>query len=166
LIRRDLIFRRQNFSGEENQNMRVKLTYYKTTGKYQGGGDFDLPDNTPVYEVPSLVLEMLNRGERPGLCDGPHSFHTLVQIFQYGEEVGTRLITTGELLQPEVISLVLNPFDDVDADRITCHLCSENARWEGWVKHVDRYTKEEIGLMQLVLACDEHAKHLVGAPKE
>lgn len=66
----------------------IKLTYFKTSGKYYSEGELDLPyaggatESRPLmfHEALERVVLELNAGRRPGLVDGM-DFDVLVEVF-------------------------------------------------------------------------------------
>jgi hypothetical protein len=65
--------------------MKVQLTYFKDTGKFYGGGEYDT-DKDALYEIWDEVREMIKQGIRPGLVEGCHEFHTLVNVPDHRHE--------------------------------------------------------------------------------
>lgn len=59
--------------------MRVKLTYFKNSGKYYSEG-FYKTSKEELFEIWDEVRSMLSDGIRPGLCDGHSEFHVLVNV--------------------------------------------------------------------------------------
>lgn len=71
--------------------MKVKLTYFKKTGKYYSTGEFDFEPSSIAtwHEAIDKVKEMQRREKLPGLIDGAVDFIILVepQICGFGGEV-------------------------------------------------------------------------------
>lgn len=59
--------------------MRVQLTYFKDTGKYQNEGEYET-NLEHLFEIWEEVREMLSQGKRPGLVDGHEGYHVLVNV--------------------------------------------------------------------------------------
>lgn len=59
--------------------MKVKLTYFKESGKYYTEGEYETKLDH-FHDVINEVRGMQSRGELPGLSKGHSQFNTLVQI--------------------------------------------------------------------------------------
>lgn len=58
---------------------KVKLTYFKDTGKYYSEGEYE-SRCLQLYAIWDEVRDMLRKGKRPGLVDG-HSFpYVLIEV--------------------------------------------------------------------------------------
>jgi len=57
----------------------VKLTYFKTSGKYYSEGEF-LTDHKPLFEIWDEINVLFSNFERPGLINGRQEFVTLVEV--------------------------------------------------------------------------------------
>lgn len=58
---------------------RVKLTYFKQTGKYYSEGEY-VSKKLHLFEVWGEVKDMLKAGRRPGLVDGKNEFFVTVDV--------------------------------------------------------------------------------------
>ncbi len=58
---------------------RVKLTYFKDTGKYYSEGEYT-SNKLQLFEIFSEVRQMLASGTRPGLVDGKNEFYAVVDV--------------------------------------------------------------------------------------
>ncbi len=58
--------------------MRVKLTYFKESGKYYTEGEYE-SSKTHAFEVYQEVYEMLNKDTCPGISGRASQFKILVQ---------------------------------------------------------------------------------------
>jgi hypothetical protein len=65
--------------------MKVQLTYFKDTGKYYSEGEYEteLDSLTKIWEE---VRAMIQQGKCPGLLEGRHDFHTLVNVAGHRHE--------------------------------------------------------------------------------
>ncbi len=57
--------------------MRVRITYYKHSGKWYSEGFYETKKEF-IYEIYDEVRLMLLSGKRPGLVDGFDHFHVVV----------------------------------------------------------------------------------------
>lgn len=57
--------------------MKVRIVYYKDTGKYYSEGYYE-SEKDSMYEIFDEVRLMLVSGKRPGLVDGFSHFHVVV----------------------------------------------------------------------------------------
>lgn len=67
----------------EHMKHRINLTFFKTTGKYYSGADFEaeFPDGTPLFEVIDFVRNLrVKKDERTGLTSGGLSFYCVVNV--------------------------------------------------------------------------------------
>ena len=58
---------------------KVKLTYFKCSGKYYSEGEYESSREHP-FEIFLEAREMLNRRKRPGLVDGENEFFVVVDL--------------------------------------------------------------------------------------
>ncbi len=58
---------------------RVKLTYFKQSGKYYSDGEY-WSGKLALYEIWEEVNEMLSSGKRPGLVNGKNEFYVTVDV--------------------------------------------------------------------------------------
>ena len=49
---------------------KVKLTYFKDSGKYYSEGEFEVDDPNQMYEIFRLVRNLQQQKRLPGLVDG------------------------------------------------------------------------------------------------
>lgn len=59
--------------------MKVKLTYFKESGKYYSDGEYDTKIKN-LFDIWDEVRQMLDSGIRPGLCDGANEFIVSVDV--------------------------------------------------------------------------------------
>lgn len=59
--------------------MKVKLTYFKKSGKYYSGGRYNTK-KTSMHEIFSEVSDMLDSGDCPGLIAGTNEFYAVVTV--------------------------------------------------------------------------------------
>lgn len=89
--------------GEEARGgeMIVKLTYFKSTGKYYGDGTYssELPRETPLYKFWDEFEAKLKEGERPGLIEGPNEFFVLIEVPGHPHNHPRMIIPTEALLE-------------------------------------------------------------------
>jgi hypothetical protein len=52
------------------KTLKVKLTYFRKSGKYYSNGKFDVPDDTPYFVIIEKVRKMQRDGKLPGLAQG------------------------------------------------------------------------------------------------
>jgi hypothetical protein len=57
----------------------VKLTHFKESGKYASEGHYT-SQKLHIFDIFREVREMLVRGERPGLVDGPDNSFVLIEV--------------------------------------------------------------------------------------
>lgn len=62
-----------------NRMKKVKLTYFKRSGKYYANGEYRT-DPMMYYDIVTEVRRMLNGGNLPGLVDGCKEFDILVEV--------------------------------------------------------------------------------------
>jgi len=77
--------------GEEEEEdttvTKLKLTYFRTTGKYYTDSEYKTDSN--VWNARAEVRNMMKEGRLPGLIPGKHEFHVLVED-KYGRYLITR----------------------------------------------------------------------------
>lgn len=59
--------------------MKVKLTYFKYSGKYYSNGEYD-SDKEFIYQIIDEVSQKVNLGRLPGLVEGANEFIVLVEV--------------------------------------------------------------------------------------
>lgn len=65
--------------------MKVQLTYFKSGGKYYSDGEYET-EKEQLWEIWDEIREMLKKGKKPGLIDGPNEFHVLVNVAGHKHE--------------------------------------------------------------------------------
>jgi hypothetical protein len=58
---------------------KVKLTYFKTSGKFYTEGEYT-SEKLHIYQIFEEIKKMLTEGNWPGLTEGSHEFITLAEI--------------------------------------------------------------------------------------
>lgn len=58
---------------------RVRLTYFKDTGKFYSEGEY-VSEKLALWEIWDEVKEMLKVGKRPGLVDRVNDFYVTVDV--------------------------------------------------------------------------------------
>jgi len=62
--------------------MKVKITYYKSTGKWYSDEEFEskLPEGSALHHYWEELEQMFGRNERPGLIDGENEFIVVIEV--------------------------------------------------------------------------------------
>lgn len=63
----------------KDDQMKVKLTYFKLSGKYYHNDEYDTSE-IDLWKIWNEVEEMLLQGRLPGLVDGAKKFMVLVDV--------------------------------------------------------------------------------------
>lgn len=58
---------------------KVKLTYFKTTGKYYADGEYTSKQKD-TYDIWDEVEDMFFIGKRPELTEGPQEFIVMIEV--------------------------------------------------------------------------------------
>ncbi len=58
---------------------KVKLTYFKESGKYYSEGDYS-STKLQMYEIFAEVRKLRDGGKLPGLVEGAVDFHILIEV--------------------------------------------------------------------------------------
>jgi hypothetical protein len=59
--------------------VKVTLEYFKASGKWYGGGDFEF-NGTLWHEAVAAARDLKRAGKLPGLVDGSREWHILVTV--------------------------------------------------------------------------------------
>ena len=78
-------------------NITIKLTYFRKTGKYYCDGSFQVSVNNTIHGIWNQVLNMRNSGELPGLVHGAgREFNILIQCPEHPHDHPYFLMSTTE----------------------------------------------------------------------
>lgn len=58
----------------------AKLTYFKASGKYYSSGEMEVDGSMALYEIWDHIEAEMKKGKWPGLVDGQHDFHTVIEV--------------------------------------------------------------------------------------
>jgi len=61
---------------------KIKVTYFKPSGKYYSEGEYETKQEQ-MHLVFDEFKAMLERGERPGLCDGHSDFTAILDCSKH-----------------------------------------------------------------------------------
>jgi len=59
---------------------KVKLTYFKQSGKYYSEDDSYVTEKDALYEIWDEIRDMMAKGKRPGLVDGYNDFYVWISV--------------------------------------------------------------------------------------
>lgn len=62
------------------KRLRVKLTYFKPTGKLYGEGQMEMPGNMPLHELWSIIKGLISARQLPGLKEGHSEYMVHVEV--------------------------------------------------------------------------------------
>ena len=65
--------------------LKVKLTYFKPSGKYYSEGEFEVKETFHMYQIIEMVQGMVDQKKLPGLSKGAFRYIVLVEAPDHPE---------------------------------------------------------------------------------